>query len=150
MTDEEKARRQAEADAKLRKVRREVKQLDYDDTMARVPQLIAREQEYLALVEQIQEAAAGGKGDILEMLKKGRTMKIAALKDLNEILKLHRGKYAGIEEKHFFMQPSLCNPHHPSSMRFSLSLSMRLSPCDSRYAIPATQPRVVRPFATAR
>ncbi len=99
LTDEEKARRQAEANAKLKKVRRAVKQLDYDETMARVPQLIAREKEYLALVEQIQKAATGGKAEIIEMLKKGRSMKIAALKDLNEILDLHRGKYAGIEEK---------------------------------------------------
>jgi hypothetical protein len=99
LTDEEKARLELEARLKLKKVRREVKQLDYDETMARVPQLIARETEYLALVEQMQEAATGGKGDITEMLKKGRSMKIAALKDLNEILKLHRGKHAGIEEK---------------------------------------------------
>ncbi len=95
---EEMARLQAEADAKLKKVRRVVKRLNYDDTLNLVPKLEARETEYLAIVRQIHDGATAG-GDVTKLFEQGYQMKLAALQDLSRILLLHRGKYAGIEEE---------------------------------------------------
>ncbi|MGQ0612739.1 MAG: hypothetical protein ACT4PV_03190 [Planctomycetaceae bacterium] len=96
-TEEQKAK-DAAAAAKLALVRREVKQLDFDATLARLPAFIAREQEYMALVERIKEAASGDGADLTELLGRAREMKLRALPELNEILVCHRGPNAGLEE----------------------------------------------------
>ncbi len=96
-TEEQKAK-DAAAAAKLRLVRREVKQLDFDATLARLPAFIAREQEYMALVERIKEAASGDGADLRQLLESAREMKLRALPELNEILMCHRGPSAGLEE----------------------------------------------------
>jgi len=96
---EELARLQAEAEAKLKLVRREVKQIDLDAAVARVPGIVAREREYLALAQRIREAATGGEGDVRALLEQARTMKVAALDELNAILKVHRGKFVGLSEE---------------------------------------------------
>jgi len=85
-------------EVRLANVRREVKIIDLDTAITRVPALVQREIEYHALLEQMASENAAGK-DITPLLTKGREMKLAALKDLNEILKLHRGKFTGLKEE---------------------------------------------------
>lgn len=83
---------------RLEGVRREIKVIDLDDSIKRVPDIIRRENDHYALMVRMKEAQDAGK-DITAMLEQGREMKLATLKDLNQILKLHRGKYVGISEK---------------------------------------------------
>jgi len=83
---------------KLEGVRREIKVLDLDDAIKRVPDIIRRENEHYALLVKLKEAQDAGQ-DITPLLEKGREMKIATLGDLNNILKLHRGKFVGIGEQ---------------------------------------------------
>ncbi|MGH7163034.1 MAG: hypothetical protein ACREID_06095 [Planctomycetota bacterium] len=97
-SEEERERRHAETLEKLKLVRREVKTIDLDATIPRVAAMVAREQEYRALVARIREAATGGEEGVPQLLEQGRTMKLQALAELNDILVLHRGPHAGIEE----------------------------------------------------
>jgi hypothetical protein len=83
---------------RLAAVRREVKVLDFDTTLERVPGFVARETAYGELLDRMAAGAASGK-DITPLLKEGRAMKEAALEELNRILKLHRGKYTGLTEE---------------------------------------------------
>ncbi len=85
--------------ARLAQVRREIKQIDFEDAIARVPGIVAREREYEALVAQALDAATRSTGDVTAMLQRARTLKQAALDELNLILDLHRGKHAGLKEE---------------------------------------------------
>jgi len=83
--------------AKVKGVRREIKIIDLDESIPRFATLLAREQEYDGVLAEMATAVEGS-GDLSKLLERGRDLKVAALKDLNEILKLHRGKYAGLKE----------------------------------------------------
>lgn len=85
-------------DAKLANVRREVKVINLQATLPRLPALLARERDYTALVQQISRVAQEG-GDLKPHLEQARVLKQAALDDLNDILKLHRGKHTGNSEE---------------------------------------------------
>jgi len=84
---------------RLKKVRREVKVIDIPTSIPRIPPLIAREKEYSALLDQIREASLNMPDRIPKMYERARELKLAALKDLNEILRLHRGPHVGLTEK---------------------------------------------------
>jgi hypothetical protein len=75
---------------RLTKVRREIKIIDFDESIALVPGLVAREREYEALLKEAQ----GGK-EMKPLLAKARDLKLAQLEDANRILKLHRGEHVG-------------------------------------------------------
>ncbi len=98
-----KKRKAAEVDpelqARLAQVRREIKQIDFDEAIARVPGIVAREREYEALVAQALDAGARGVGEVKPMLARARALKLASLDELNHLLDLHRGKYAGLKEE---------------------------------------------------
>jgi len=83
---------------RLAKVRREVKVVDLDEALARVPGIVEREKTYDALVTQMRKDEKAGK-DLAPLLKQARDLKLASLKELNDVLKLHRGKYVGITEE---------------------------------------------------
>jgi hypothetical protein len=83
-------------EGKLAAVRREVKRIDLEAAIGRVPALVAREYEYEALLQQAHAAAGKGEGGVPGMLEKAHGMKLAALGELNDILKKHAGKHAGI------------------------------------------------------
>ncbi|MHC4549516.1 MAG: hypothetical protein ACYTEZ_12145 [Planctomycetota bacterium] len=96
--DEEADPEKSDLQARLAEVRREVKIIDLDTSLARVPTLAERENAYHELVRQMYADRRAGK-DITALLQRGRDLKLAALKDLNEILKLHRGEHIGITEE---------------------------------------------------
>ena len=97
--DEEKeAEEKADLETRLAEVRREVKIIDLDTSLARVPAVVDREMAYQEVAQQIYRDERAGK-DIQALLEKGRALKLASLKDLNEILKLHRGQHVGISEE---------------------------------------------------
>jgi hypothetical protein len=98
LTPEERAARRAAMQEKLKHVRREVKLLDLDATIARLPEVLKREKDDQELIERMLEAAKAGT-DVRPMMEQGRQLKLAALDDFNEILKLHRGKHVGIREE---------------------------------------------------
>jgi hypothetical protein len=83
---------------RMGKVRREIKIIDLDETMAIVPGLAAREAEYAALLTQMREDLAAGK-EITALLGKARDLKSLQLDEANRILKLHRGKHSGLNEE---------------------------------------------------
>jgi hypothetical protein len=83
---------------KLEGVRREIKVIDLDDAIKRVPDIVRRENDHYALIVRMKEAQDAGK-DITAMLEQGLKMKKATLDDLNRILKLHNSKYRGISEQ---------------------------------------------------
>ena len=84
---------------RLKQVRREVKVIDLPTSIPRIPALIKREQEYSRLLDEISETALNMPERIPKMYDRARDLKLAALKDLNEILRLHRGPHVGIKEK---------------------------------------------------
>jgi hypothetical protein len=96
--DEAKEEPKTDLEARLAEVRREVKIIDLDTSLAKVDGIVAREMAYQEVAQQIYRDERAGK-DITALLEKGRTMKLAALEDLNEILKLHRGAHIGISEE---------------------------------------------------
>jgi hypothetical protein len=96
--DEEKSAEKADLEARLAEVRREVKIIDLDTSLAKVPGIVEREMAYQEVAQQIHRDERAGK-DIQALLEKGRTLKLASLKDLNDILKLHRGQHVGITEE---------------------------------------------------
>lgn len=79
--------------ARMGKVRREIKIIDFDESLALVPGLAAREREYEALLKE-----AGAAKDAAPLLARARDLKLAQLEDANRILKLHRGKSVGLTE----------------------------------------------------
>ena len=88
---------------RLKQVRREVKVINLPTSIPRIPALVKREKEYVQVLDELRAAAVSPREDKLETLKrlygKARDLKLAALKDLNEILRLHRGEHVGIDEK---------------------------------------------------
>ena len=96
--DDEKSAEKADLEARLAEVRREVKIIDLDTALAKVPGIVEREMAYQEVAQQIARDERAGK-DIQALLEKGRTLKLASLKDLNDILKLHRGQHVGITEE---------------------------------------------------
>jgi hypothetical protein len=79
---------------RLTKVRREIKIIDFDQSLGLVPGLGAREHEYQALLDEARDAK-----DKKPILAKARDLKLAQLDDANKILKLHRGKNVGLSEE---------------------------------------------------
>ena len=79
---------------RMGKVRREIKIIDFDESIALVPGLAAREREYEALLRE-----ARGAKEVPPLLAKARDLKLAQLEDANRILKLHRGKNVGLTEE---------------------------------------------------
>ena len=96
--DEEEDAEKADLATRLAEVRREIKIIDLDTSLARVPAIVDREMAYQDVAQQIYRDERAGK-DLTALLEKGRALKLAALKDLNEILKLHRGQHVGITEE---------------------------------------------------
>ena len=84
---------------RLDQVRREVKIISFDTGMQRVPALITREKQYTRLLGEIEDLATRDPAKLKPLLEQGRELKLAALKDLNEILKLHRGQHLGLTEE---------------------------------------------------
>ena len=78
-TKEEREKRKAELRELQKNVRREVKQIDFEKTLAAIPALVAREKEYMALVKTFVDTATGGQGDVKKLLQQGRTLKLAHL-----------------------------------------------------------------------
>jgi hypothetical protein len=83
---------------RLAQVRREVKHIDLTSSIGKVPALVARETAYEAVLREAHAAAGKGEGGLPGMLEQARDMKLAALAELNEILKKHSGEHAGIAE----------------------------------------------------
>ena len=83
---------------RLARVRREIKIFNFDESIALVPGLVARETEYGELLDRADEELANGK-DIHPLLLQARTLKLQQLADANTILKLHRGKHVGLTEE---------------------------------------------------
>ncbi|MFI5403758.1 MAG: hypothetical protein ACHQ1G_12545, partial [Planctomycetota bacterium] len=78
---------------RMNKVSREIKIIDFDESLALVPGLLAREREYDEILKEAQAAK-----EIQPLLAKARDLKLAQLEDLNRILKLHRGKNVDLTE----------------------------------------------------
>lgn len=76
---------------RMKKVSREIKIIDFDESLALVPGLVAREQQYQSLLKDAQ----GGK-ELGPVLLAARELKLAQLEDANRILQLHRGKNVGL------------------------------------------------------
>jgi len=87
---------------RLKQVRREVKIIDLEKSVPEVPALVAREKEYGKLVARMQGVARSNPDGLGALLDKARDLKLAALKDLNRILKVHRGKHTGIDEQEIY------------------------------------------------
>ena len=85
-------------ETRLAQVKREVKIISFETAMAKVPALIERERGYEQVLSRIADSIKRGEGDLNALLEKGRRIKLDALKDLNRILKLHKGKHAGLSE----------------------------------------------------
>jgi len=83
---------------RLAKVRREIKIIDFDESIALVPGLVEREREYSDLLGRMEEEIAAGK-EIRPLFQKARELKRQQLADANKILKLHRGEHVGLSEE---------------------------------------------------
>jgi hypothetical protein len=83
---------------RLKLVRREVKRVDFETALQRIPPLVARERQYQAILDQL-AAGPSGDGQYEGLLNQARDLKLAALADLNEILRIHRGKHTGLTEE---------------------------------------------------
>jgi len=81
--------------SRMAKVRREIKIIDFDESLGLVPGIVAREREYEAILK---DAQAKGT-EIQPLLARARDLKLAQLADLNRILKLHRGENVDLGEK---------------------------------------------------
>ena len=84
---------------RLQKVRREVKVIDLKTSIPKIPALVKREKEYSALLEELQGAAISRPDKLTTLFERARELKLAALADLNRILRVHRGKHVDITEK---------------------------------------------------
>ncbi len=94
---DEEAAEKTDLETRLAAVRREVKIIDLDTSLARFPKIVEREMAYQEVAQQIYRDELAGK-DLTALLEKGRQLKLESLKDLNDILKLHRGAHIGISE----------------------------------------------------
>ena len=83
---------------RLKAVRREIKQIELDDAIQRLPGLLRREQDYAELLKAMQ-GAGGDKARYRTMLESARELKLKALDELNVILKKHKSPYTSIPEK---------------------------------------------------
>jgi len=83
---------------RLKNVRREVKVIDLDTALARVPEVVASSQKHRALLDQMQTAVQAGR-EITPLIEKARNLKLALLEELNKILKLHKSKFRGLPEQ---------------------------------------------------
>ena len=92
----------SDLEARLNKVRREVKIVDLPASIPKVPALVEREKRYTALLDKMQEAKLNRPKALPNLLDEARTLKLDVLKDLNEILRLHRGKFTGLSEKEIY------------------------------------------------
>ncbi len=81
---------------RLAKVRREIKHIDLNTALARLPMFLKRENEYNDFVKRLRVAP---EADFKAMLEQGRQMKLTTLKELNEILVKHQSEYVGITEQ---------------------------------------------------
>ncbi|MHC4959466.1 MAG: hypothetical protein ACYTGN_13960 [Planctomycetota bacterium] len=79
---------------RLAQVRREVKVIDLDDSLARLPAFLEREKHYSATVRELKKAGGDGKAVIAKL----RDIKLKTLADLNLILRKHKSEHCGIEE----------------------------------------------------
>lgn len=87
---------------RLQKVRRVVKVIDLDSSIPRVPALIAREEAYEKLLDKLAQIGPSNPDMVPKLLNEARDIKLAALKDLNEILKRHKGKHVGLTEAQIY------------------------------------------------
>ncbi|MHC4939849.1 MAG: hypothetical protein ACYTHK_12835 [Planctomycetota bacterium] len=87
---------------RLKKVRREVKIIDHHKSIPEVAPMVEREKKYEALLDQMDDAARNQPTRMTKLLTEARQLKLEALKDLNRILKLHRGKHVGLTEAQIF------------------------------------------------
>jgi hypothetical protein len=76
---------------RMAKVSREIKIIDFDESLALVPGLVAREQQYQDLIKEAQAAK-----EAQPVLASARELKLAQLADANRILKIHQGKNVGL------------------------------------------------------
>lgn len=88
-----------EALERFKQVRREVKHIEFETALTRMPGILEREKGYLDLLARMQDAAARGGAEFEAIVNQGRELKLQALAEYNEILKLHRGKYVSLPEK---------------------------------------------------
>ena len=86
-------------ETRLSQVRREVKIISFETAMQRVPALITREKQYTKLLAEIEDLATRDPAKLKPLIERGRQLKLDALKDLNQILKLHQGKHVGLTEE---------------------------------------------------
>ena len=89
---------QSDVEARLKKVRREVKIIDLEKSIPAAAGLAEREKKYSELLDRMDQAARNIPESMPKLLEEARDLKIAALADLNRILKVHRGKYVGLKE----------------------------------------------------
>ena len=92
----------ADLEERLNKVRREVKIVDLAASIPKVAALVKREKQYAAVLDKMKEVQANRPHALPKLLDEARTLKLGALKDLNEILRMHRGKHTGLTEKEIF------------------------------------------------
>ena len=93
---------QSDIEARLKKVRREVKIIDLKESIPAVEGLVAREKKYEELLDRMDQAARNLPETMPKLLGEARDLKLAALADLNQVLKLHRGKYTGLKEAEIY------------------------------------------------
>jgi len=91
-----------DVEARLKKVRREVKIIDLEKSIPEAAGLVAREQQYEALLKRMGETARNTPELMPKLLGEARDLKLAALDDLNRILKVHRGRHTGLTEKQIY------------------------------------------------
>jgi hypothetical protein len=87
---------------RLKQVRREVKIIDLERSIPAVEGLVAREKTYAKLLDRMAQTARNTPERMPKDLDEARDLKLAALDDLNRILKVHRGKYTGLSEKEIY------------------------------------------------
>lgn len=87
---------------RLKKVSREVKIIDHHKSIPEVAGLVAREKKYEALLDRMDEAGRNLPKQMPKLLAEARLLKLEALKELNRILKLHRGEYTGLKEAEIY------------------------------------------------
>ena len=82
---------------RLKKVRREVKTVELDAALQRLPVLFERENKHRELIAQMKAKAAAGE-TIRPLIAKAHALKTKTLADCNEILRLHKGEHVGLKE----------------------------------------------------
>lgn len=83
---------------RLENVRREVKVIDLDTALRRVPAVVASCRQHRELLDRMNAEQKAG-GDITPIVEQARDLKVALLTELNDILKLHQSPYLGISKQ---------------------------------------------------